>query len=95
MKHPAGASYDLRICGRKSVFTKSIQSFQDLNHAAYFFIVGHDLDAMRMRGSASEDTLHNAFRDLACTLVVLLNEGHVHARFDIFSFRFHGIKVGE
>jgi hypothetical protein len=27
--------------------------------------------------------------------VVLLNEGHVHARFDIFSFRFHGIKVGE
>jgi hypothetical protein len=27
--------------------------------------------------------------------MVFLNEGHVHARFDIFSFRFHGIKVGE
>lgn len=73
----------------------SFQTFQNLHHAAHFFIIGHNLDAMRMRGRAGEDALHHTFRDLTCALMVFLNKSHIHAGLDVFAFRFHTIKVGK
>lgn len=73
----------------------SFQTFQNLYYAAHFFIIGHNLDAMRMCWRAGEDALHHTFRDLAGALMVFLNKSHIHAGLDVFAFRFHTIKVGK
>lgn len=78
-----------------SVSVNSIQTFQNLYYSAHFFIICHDLDAVRVSWGAGEYAFHHTFCDLTCALMVFLNESHVHAGLDVFAFRFHPIKVGK
>lgn len=79
--------------GGKSSY--SIQSFQNLYYSAHFFIICHDLDAVRVCRGAGEYAFHHTFCNLTSALMVFLNESHIHAGLDVSAFRFHPIKVGK